>query len=195
MSEFDKLKRELAAEAALTAGKDAAKKLVGDLLSTEEEKKAKALEAEQAEADKKKRRTKYIAFGVIGLLLVVGLIGLVLSYWQYFLLAGVLGLGALYGWYRLKKRFKGGDAELEEGASAKEAVGAKTSKATPKLDKPAVKARIEAPPKPSAEEVEAKRREREAEAEEARAARARDKAAEEEAIDAELRELKARLKK
>lgn len=117
MADLDKLTDDLTTKAALAAGKNAAKRAVESLLSSDEE-KAKQ-EAERA-AKSKSGRNKLIAYGVVGLLILVGLFGMLVSYWQWFLLLGLLSAGGLYGWYRLRKRFrakKDGDSEANEAAA------------------------------------------------------------------------------
>jgi Flp pilus assembly protein TadB len=92
---------DLTAKAALAAAKGAMQNALTEAMSSEDERKQR--KAEQA-ALAKRRRTKLIVFGVVGLLLALGVIGLVVSYWQWFLLLGVLGLAALYGRHRWRKR-------------------------------------------------------------------------------------------
>jgi hypothetical protein len=92
---------DLTAKAALTAARGAVKSALSDALSSEEEREQRR--AEEAALAKRKRR-KWIAFGVVGLLLALGVVGLVVSYWQWFLLLGLVGLAALYGRHRWRKR-------------------------------------------------------------------------------------------
>lgn len=103
MADPKKVVDDLTAQAALAAGKDAARRAVEDLLSTDEEKAQK--EAERA-AQSKRRRNKLIAYSVVGLILVLGLVGMVLSYWQWFVLAGLVGVAGLYARHRLRKRWR-----------------------------------------------------------------------------------------
>lgn len=106
MSDLKKAANEMSAKAALSAAKDAAsaaKNAIGDALSTEEERAQR--KAERA-ALAKKRRTKWIVLGVIALLLVLGMIGLAVHYWHWFLLAGLVALAALYGRYRWRRSRK-----------------------------------------------------------------------------------------
>lgn len=101
MADLDKDAAELTTKATFRAARDAASKAIDDALLTDEERaQRKAVEV----ADAKRKRSKTIAIGVVGLLLVLGIIGLVVSYWQWFLLAGLVGLGALYARYRWRKR-------------------------------------------------------------------------------------------
>ncbi|MEM1033366.1 MAG: hypothetical protein AAGN82_23735 [Myxococcota bacterium] len=95
------LKDELTSRAVGTAGRDAARRAVEDLLLSDDEKAARA----QAElATRKRRRQKLLLYGVIGILLVVGVLGFLVSYWPYFLLAGGLGVAGLYGRHRWRQR-------------------------------------------------------------------------------------------
>jgi Flp pilus assembly protein TadB len=104
-----KVAQDLATKSALAAGTSAAKRAIEDLMSTDQERAR--MDAERA-AHAKRRRTKRIAFGLVGLLLVLGAIGLLLSYWHWFLLLGLLGLVAFYGRYRWRNRRKGQPARL-----------------------------------------------------------------------------------
>jgi hypothetical protein len=106
---LDKLVDKLTTKAALAAGKDA----VDDLLSSDDEKAQK--ETERA-AEAKSKRQKRIAYAVVGLLIVIGVLGLMLSYWHWFLLAGLAGLAGIYGWRRLQARFAD-DADDEAEAN------------------------------------------------------------------------------
>ena len=101
MADRKNLGEDAATAALLAAGKDAAKRAALDLLSTDEERAAK--QAEDARASKQ-RRWKLIGGGVLVLCVIIGVIGMLVSYWQWFLLAGVLGLGGMFGWWRLRKR-------------------------------------------------------------------------------------------
>jgi hypothetical protein len=120
MADRNKQKDADAAAVALALGRDAAKRAVEDLLSGDEE---RADEAAERAAASKSRRNKLIVYGVVGLLVLVGLFGMVVSYWQWFLLAGLLAVLGLYGWSRLRKRLragsraKAGDARIESAAS------------------------------------------------------------------------------
>ena len=188
MADLEDLKKELASRAALVAGKDAAKRFAEDLLTSDEEKKAK-------EAASKSRRTKYLAYGVVGLLLVLGAVGLVLSYWQYFLLAGLLGVAGLYGYFRLRGRL--GGASKAEPEAKELRVGEQTPKAlAPKqsLTREARDAEIARAALAEEEAHLAELRARE-EAAKMRALREEQRRADEQAIDDELSAMKARLKK
>jgi hypothetical protein len=106
----------LATRAALAAGKDAAKRLAGGLLSGDEESTPKDA---RRPAVAKSRRNKLIAVGIFGLLIVLGVLGLVVSYWHWFLLLGALGLLGLYGVRRIRNRFAAkGKPEASTGSKA-----------------------------------------------------------------------------
>lgn len=81
----------------------AARRAVGDLLSSDAATKPTPEDAPRSNA----RRWKIGLVLGLGLLVVLGLLGLALSYWLWFLGAGLLGLGGLYGWWRLRRRFAG----------------------------------------------------------------------------------------
>jgi hypothetical protein len=187
LADLEDLKKELASRAALVAGKDAAKRFAEDLLTSDEEKKAK-------EAASKSRRTKYLAYGVVGLLLVLGAVGLVLSYWQYFLLAGLLGVAGLYGYFRLRGRLGTSKAELETkelrvGEQAPKALAPKQSLTREARDAEIARAALA---EEEAHLAELRARE---EAAKMRALREEQRRADEQAIDDELSAMKARLKK
>jgi Flp pilus assembly protein TadB len=101
MTDLDDAAQKLATKATLRAARDAASKALEDALLTDEE-RAQRKVADAAAA--KRKRQKVIVFSVVGLLLVLGIVGLVISYWHWFLLAGLVGLVALYGRYRWRKR-------------------------------------------------------------------------------------------
>ena len=101
MADTNKLLDDATANALLTAGKHAAERAARDLLSTDEERAAR--QAEEARATKK-RRWKLVAMGVLGLCVVIGVIGMLLSYWHWFLLLGLAGIASLLGWRWLGRR-------------------------------------------------------------------------------------------
>lgn len=177
MSDLDRLTQEAATKAAVAVGRDAAKRAVDELLSGEDTNAS----AEESAADSKNRRWKIIGAVVLGLCLVVGVLGLLLHYWLYFLAAGLLGVGGLVGWSRLRKRM--GARQLSKG----------TAKAASKESAPAlepVRVRLEAP-EDDAAKAAIRRAKTEAEAqalEEAHAVR-------EQEVDDELAAMKARLKR
>ncbi len=176
MAERKRISDDLATQAALAAGKNAAKRAVEDLLSTDEEKAQQ--EAEDA-AKAKRRRTKLIIYAVVGLLIVLGVVGLVINYWQWFILAGVVGLLALFGYSRLRKRFASKKESREEPAQLSAKAGVK-----------------ELPPHEGSDENS--RHERAEQIREARArqalARRKAREAEEQEVDEELAALKARMR-
>lgn len=175
MADLKKAADDAATRAMIAAGKDAAKRAVEDLLTSDEERAAK--QAEQAPTSKA-RLWKIIGIGVLSLLVVVGVVGMLLTYWHWFLLAGVLGLGGLYGWSRLKKRLSAGKEPKEVEAKQVEAARAPVATAAEGL-------RIK---------EEAPRDEAEERARNARAL-AEARAAQEQEVDEELAAMKARLKK
>jgi Flp pilus assembly protein TadB len=99
MAERKRLVEDAAARALVAAGKDAAKRAADDLLSSEDERSSEELERKGSS-----KRWKLIGIGLLALFLVVGVIGMVMSYWPWFLLAGVVGLAGAVGWRRLSKR-------------------------------------------------------------------------------------------
>jgi Flp pilus assembly protein TadB len=115
MADLDKITDELASKAVVAATKDAAKRTVEDLLATDEERAER--EAERA-ASSKSRRNKLIIYGVLGSLLVVGLVGMVLNYWYWFILLGVAGLAGVYAWRKLIKHRAAKKARIEEPIEA-----------------------------------------------------------------------------
>lgn len=181
MADLDKLTDELAGKAALATGMSVAKRALQDALLTDEQRQAR--DAEQARA-KKSQRTKWIAYGVIGLLLLIGVVGLALTYWYWFLLAGIASLGVLYARSRLRKRRE--ESGKPEEAEKAEAEGA-PSTASPKVEKSPARREAARPAPVSEEEQPAPRAPRRPTPEEAEA--------EAEAVDAELAAMKARLRK
>ncbi len=167
MADLKKLAEDATTNAVLAAGKDAAKRAARDLLGEDEE--AESKEAEKPEASKN-RRTKLIVLAVLTLFVVIGVLGLLMSYWHWFLLAGLLGLGGFYARWRWRRRKA---AKLEQ------------------KETPEVKTRV-AEIEPAQEE--SGRSEAEMLARDAHA-RAEALAAEEAALDDELASLKARLNK
>jgi hypothetical protein len=183
MADLKRATDELATQAALAAGRDAAKRLAGGLLSEDE---ASAPKDAERPAASKSRRNKLIAYGVFGLLIVFGVLGLVVSYWHWFLLLGALGLGGLYGWYRIRKRFASKDKPGETQAS----------KAKPRVTGARAREDEGEESGPTAQALERKRVEL-PRAEPALDAAAREKAqaVEQQEIEDELAALKARLNK
>ncbi len=100
MNDLKKAANELGAKAAFAAAREKAGRAIEDVLSTEEERDKR--KAERAAAAKRKR-TKWLVLGVIGLLLLIGVVGMALRYWPYFLLLGIVALAALYGRHRWRK--------------------------------------------------------------------------------------------
>jgi hypothetical protein len=171
-----KQSEELAAKAALAMGEAAARRAVDGFLKSGAEDEAGEKDADPARS--KSRRNKLIAFAVVGLLIVVGVIGMVVSYWHWFLLAGLLGLAGLYGWSRVRGRFRKKDVKDDETSALRVAA---------REDGGAARARADAAParsRPTREEQHARAR---AEAE-AEAIAARE-------VEDELEAMKARLRK
>ncbi len=137
MADLKKSANALATKAAFAAAKEAAERALDDALTSDEERERR--KAEQT-ALAKRKRTKIIALGLVGLLLVLGVIGLAVSYWQWFFLLGLVGLAALYGRYRWRKwRRRAQEASVAE----------------PKLAAPKQKARvIDVEPLPKASAAE-----------------------------------------
>ena len=177
MADLKDLAEGVATKASIAAGKDAAKRALDDLLLSDEE---KAERAAVETRDSKGRRWKLVAIAVLGLFLIVGVIGLVLNYWQWFLAAGVLGLVGLYAWWRMRRRLgKKAEPAVETVAPARVAT-----------ESP--KERLRAPDPAEAAEAQARAKEaREARAKELAEARAQSEAE----VDEELAAMKARLKK
>lgn len=112
----------------------------------------------------------HILLGLLGLFLVIGVVGLALTYWPYFLIAGLLGLAGLYGRWRWRRRKTEGEEPKKEA------------------QKP-TRSRIEGEPAEQATRpVDAGEQARQ------RRARAEAAAAEEAALDEELAAMKARIK-
>ena len=157
-SERQKPTDDVATSVALALGKDAARRAVDGLLTSDEDPREKP-------ANSKSRRNKLIVYGILALLVLIGIAGMMLRFWPWFLLLGVIGFVGLYGWSRLRKRF------ARKAANAADTV---TAKAEPTL-------RVEAA-RIDAEEREAQ-------------ARAEASALAESEIEDELAAMKARLEK
>jgi len=100
-SEHQKPTDDIATSVALAMGKDAARRAVDGLLSSDEER------AREDGAKSKSRRNKLIVYGILALLVLVGVAGMMLRFWPWFLLLGLIGFVGLYGWSRIRKRFAG----------------------------------------------------------------------------------------
>ncbi|MBL8715725.1 MAG: hypothetical protein JNL79_07000 [Myxococcales bacterium] len=99
MSEIDDLARKASARAALSAGKNAARKAIEDLTLSDEERAAR----DEAEAKAAKaRRWKYLAIGIVGLCLLIGIVGMLASLWKYFLGLALLAALGFYVYWRLR---------------------------------------------------------------------------------------------
>lgn len=115
----------LAAKAAARAGKDAAERAVAGLRGEENE----------------GRRWRLVVYAVLGLCLVLGVVGFVLSYWMYFLGAGVLGALAVLGYWRLKARLA---ASREPEAAAAPAKAPERVRVEPEVAAPAPEPQVDA---------------------------------------------------
>lgn len=100
MDDLKKAAGQLSSKAAFAAARDAAGRAIEDALSTDEERAGR--KAEQA-AIAKRKRIKWIVLGAVALLVLLGVIGMVLDYWQWFLVLGLVGLAGLYGRYRWRR--------------------------------------------------------------------------------------------
>ena len=106
MSDDDKAD-DLRAKAAFAVAKHAVERALDDaMLSDEERAKRRAEETSLARS----KRNKRIALGVIGALLLIGLVGLMLNYWYWALLLGVVGAA---GWYA-RRRWRARAASREK---------------------------------------------------------------------------------
>lgn len=159
----------------LRAGAGAAKRAVEDLLLTDEERAAR--DQERA-AERKKKNSRLLAYVALGLLLVVGLIGLALTYWHWFLLAGVLGIAGIVAARYVRKSWERRRAGVK--GEAEPAVGKRAVADAPAS--PIVPRKVERRVAPAAEALDAKAVEQ---------TRARDAAA----VDEELAALKAKFGK
>jgi Flp pilus assembly protein TadB len=100
MGDLKKAASEMSGKAAFAAAKNAAQRAVEDALLTEDERaRRKAERTERA----KKKRAKWIVLGVVALAVLLGVIGMALSYWKWFVLAGLGALVALYGRHRWRR--------------------------------------------------------------------------------------------
>lgn len=174
MSDLERLADEAATKAALSVGRDAAKRAVHQLLDGD----ASASEAPKSGAPKA-RRWKLLAGVLLGLCLFVGVVGMVLNYWVWFLGAGVLGFAGLYGWWKLRARL--GAAKLSAPPEAKATALPTRSRGVRVATDPETTA-----PTPA---------ERRAEVEARARALAEARATEEQQVEDELAALKARIKK
>jgi hypothetical protein len=172
VADFKKLRGQASAKAALGAAKDAARRAFDDLTMTDEQKAIRAAEeAQQARI----RKWKWIAGGVVAVLVFLAVMSILAKLWAWIVLLAVIAAVGYAGFWFVTSKLK----PKVEVAEVRE-----------KRELPA--ARIEAPEE--AEDFEA--REREAEQAERHAAEARRAAAaaKEQAIEDELAALKAKNK-
>ncbi len=136
MSEDEK--NDLRAKAAFAVAKHAVERAIDDAMLSEEE-RAKRRTEETSLA--RSKRNKRIALGVIGALLLIGLVGLVLNYWYWALLLGLLGAA---GWYA-RRRWRA------RATSRKKIVPTAPRHIEGEAPAPARKVRVEQGPAPIAE--------------------------------------------
>lgn len=183
----DDVVAELAAKAAVAAGKDAATRAARGLLGDDD--------AGKTDATSKARKWKLIAGAVLALCVVLGLIGLVLNYWLWFLAAGVIGLAGLFGYWRLRAKLAARREAKGLPETAVDASAAKAMASAESVAKPAAR-RVDAEGAADAERrAEAAREARRLEAERDARARAEAEATREQEVDDELAAMKARLGK
>jgi hypothetical protein len=181
MADLKRLAEDATTKAAIAAGKDAAKRALDDFILSDDEKAKRDTATVEV---KKSRRWKYIGLGVLALCLLAGVLGLlmaVMSYWPYFLMAGVLGAAGVYGWWRFRKS-RGAPKDPIDSAEA-----------------PAIQAKVKADPVRVVEglevDVAAQRAAAAREARERAEAQREARAEAERQIDDELAQMKAKLKK
>ena len=127
----DKATDDLRARAAFAVAKHAVERALDDAMLSDEDRAKKRAEET---ALSRSKRNKRIAIGVIGLLLLIGVIGLVLNYWYWALLLGLLGAG---GWYarrrwRARKSAKKSPKKLEPATTQREAPVARKVRVEPR---------------------------------------------------------------
>lgn len=186
MADLKKLAEDASTKAAIAAGRDAAKRAVDDFLSSDEDKAAR--EVAKSESSKG-TRWKLIAFAVLGLFLFVGLVGMLLNYWYWFLALGVLGVVGIYGFWKLRGRLA---RKKENAVSSEPEKAALPAKVTAKVRVEKAAEDDEAPSAAAAKKAAAERR---AESEARARAAAEARVVEEQEVDEELAALKARMKK
>ncbi len=154
-------------KAMVEASTDAAKRAALGLFSSDDDPSSEP--NDEAGASKSKRN-KLILLAALGLFVVIGVLGMLMSYWHWFLALGVTGLGGLYLRRRVKRRL----AERRE--------------------EQATRVEVSRPEEQARKAKDAKRREADVQISNARA-RAEAEAEAAHAIEDELEALKARLDK
>jgi len=172
VADFKKLADQASAKAALDAAKGAARRAFDDLTMSDED---KALRAAEEEKQARIRKWKWIAGGVVAVLVFLAVMSILAKLWAWIVLLAVIAVVGYAGFWFVTSKLK----PKVEVAEVRE-----------KKELPA--ARIEAP----AETEDFEARAREAEQAERRAADARraEAAAKEQAIEDELAALKAKNK-
>ena len=122
MADLKDLAEGASQRAALSAGKEMAKRALEDLTMTAEE---KAERDEQTKSARKKTLVKVVAVGVVGVVAVLSLMSVLASLWMYalgLLVVGGLGAGAyFYAKPKLKALKAKAAARLSERNAASEA--------------------------------------------------------------------------
>jgi hypothetical protein len=101
VTDLKKQAEDAARKAMAEAGKDAAKRAALGLFSSDDN---AAAEPSDEEPGSNKTRNKLILLGVLGLFVVIGVLGMLMSYWHWFLALGVAGIGGLYLRRRIASR-------------------------------------------------------------------------------------------
>jgi hypothetical protein len=128
----EKLTDDVRAKAAFAVAKHAVERALDDaMLSDEDRAKKRAEETSLARS----KRNKRIAIGVIGGLLVIGVIGLMINYWYWALLLGLVGAA---GWYA-RRRWRARSTSRKKPDEP-------VAKAKAPSEAPARKVRVEPPP-------------------------------------------------
>lgn len=186
MADLKKLTDDVATRAAIDAGKQAARKALDGILPPDED-------APLAGKDLPKSSRKWwiIASVVAAVLVVIGVIGLVMAYWQWFLVAGVVALAGLYGYSRLRRRRAG---SRKEASAKKTTVAPESKREKEAVSKPRI-AEDDSSRAATKQRLADEERLRQLEAERERAVEREARAERESEVDAELAAMKARIKR